>query len=148
MAAPGARAPAPQAPSEEEVRELVMRTESARSQLSALESQRDLVLDLLTEARRALLTLEHVERAQDGDEVLLPLGGGAFVGARLAHGGRAISSLGSGVHAELPAADARARMVTRVESLESAASALARDIARLSDELARLNAIAEQFYGA
>lgn len=139
---------APQGPSEAEMREVLVRGDAVRQQLSSLEAQREYVLEILTESRRALQTLEHLATAQDGEEVLLPIGAGAFVQGRLAHGGKAIAALGSGVHAEMAASEARDRLRARVESLEAAASAVGRDVARLTDELARLNALAEQFYGA
>lgn len=140
--------PAPPAqPTEAELRELLMRGEQLRQQLSALETQREYVLELLTDARRAHMTVEHLAKAQDGEEILLPVGAGTFVHARLARAGTAITSLGSGVHAELPAGDAKERLKSRVDNLESAANALGKDIARVSDEMARLNALAESFYG-
>jgi prefoldin alpha subunit len=125
----------------------VLRGEALRQQLAALEQQRELVLDLHADARRALATLEHLEQAKEGDEALLPLGAGAYAYARLDKPGRAVASLGAGVSAEMPVGDARARMGERVESLDAAMQQLNRDVARVSDELARLNALLEQVYG-
>lgn len=142
-------AEAPQAGqlTEEDVRELVMRSEQLRQQLNTLETQREYILELLTDTRRSLLTMQHVEGAKDGEDILIPLGAGTFIAGRLAHGGTAIASLGSGIHAELPAAQARERLEARVKSLEEAASALGKDVSRVADELSRLNAIAESVYG-
>lgn len=137
---------APQ-PTEAELRELLMRSETVRQQLTQLETQREYVLELLTDARRSLATLEHVEKANDGDEILIPLGAGAFVAGSLRHSGKAITNLGSGIHAEVPVADARERLGARVASLEEAASAIGKDVARLTDEMVRLNSIAESVYG-
>lgn len=144
-----AQAPAsePRGPTEQELRELALRGESLRQQLSALEAQREYVQELSGEARRALAALEHLASAKDDDEVLLPLGGGAFVRGRLANEGRAIASLGAGVHAELAVADARDRMRARLESLEAAATTLGKDVARVGDEMARINAVLESYYG-
>jgi prefoldin alpha subunit len=137
-----------QGPSEQELRELAIRGEALRNQLSALEAQREYVLELSGEARRSLSALEHLASAQEGDDVLIPLGGGAFVHGRLASAHVALSSLGSGVHAEVPMADARDRMKARAESLDNAAQTLTRDVSRVADEMARINAVLEQFYGA
>lgn len=137
----------PRAPTEAEVRELLMRGETLRQQLGTLETQREYLLELLQDARRALATVEHVEKSADGDEVLVPVGAGTYLRASLAHGGEAITSLGSGLHAQLPAKDARERLGERVKNLEEAAGTLGKDVARISEELARINAIAEQIYG-
>ena len=143
-----AQTPQAQGPTEQELRELVVRGESLRQQLSSMEAQREYVLELSGEARRSLTALEHLVEARDGDDVLIPLGGGAFVHGRLANAGVALASIGSGVHAEVPMADARDRMRARVESLEAAAQTLNRDVSRMADEMARINAVLEQFYGA
>lgn len=142
-----AQAKEPQAPTEAQLRDLMMRAEQVRQQVAALEGQRDYLVELLGEARRALLTLEHLAQAKDGDEILIPVGAGAFVHASLAHPGKAIASLGSQLHAEVPSEDAARRLRERVESLEGAQGALSKDIDRLADELARANAILETYYG-
>lgn len=138
-------APAP--PTEAELRELVLHGENLRQQLGALEQQRDLLVDLSGDARRSLSALDALTVAKEGDEMLVPLGAGAFVHARLANAGRAIASLGSGLHAEMPVSDARDRLQARVESLDNAAAQLTRDLQRVLDELQRVNAVVEQAYG-
>jgi prefoldin alpha subunit len=137
----------PKAPSEQELRDLMMRGESLRQQLSALEAQREYVGEVLMETRRSLLTLENLERAKTGDEILVPLGAGAFVHATIQDPAKTLASLGSGVHAELPTPEAAARLRARSESLEKTSDALAQDASRTADELARINAIAESYYG-
>lgn len=139
--------PAPQGPSEEELRELILRSESLRQQLGALEQQRDLLAELTNDARRSVASLDALAAAKDGDELLVPLGAGAFVHARLAQAGRAVASLGAGLHAEMPLADARDRLRVRVESLEAATTQVTRDLQRVLDELQRINALAEGAYG-
>lgn len=125
----------------------MMRSDQVRQQLAAMEAQREYLAEVTLEARRALSTLEHLANAPAGETVLVPLGGGAYVQAKVEDPRKALASLGSGVHAELPSADAAARVRSRVENLESAQQALAKDIARLSDELDRANAILETYYG-
>lgn len=139
--------PEAQAPTERELRELAIHGETLRAQLSALDAQRGYVAELLAEARRSLQTLDHLAQATPDEELLIPLGGGAFVHGRLSQPGKVVSAIGSGVHAELAAADARERMGRRVESLEATATALSRDMGRVSDELARINAVVESYYG-
>jgi prefoldin alpha subunit len=134
-------------PTEAELRELVARGDALRQQLAALDSQRDLLAELAGDAKRSLSTLEHLGTATDGEELLVPLGAGAFVRARLAGEGRVIAALGVGIHADMPVADARARMDKRVESLDAAAAQSAKDASRVADEIARINAVVESYYG-
>ena len=134
-------------PTREELQELALRGEALRQQLNAVDAQRELVAEMASEARRALAALEHLTEAKDGDEILIPLGGGAFVHGRLAANGAALASLGSGVHAQMPLGDARDRMKVRVEQLESATQTLTRDTTRLVDEMTRINAVLETYAG-
>lgn len=144
MAAPGKEG---QGPTEEQLRDLAMRSEQVRQQLAQMEAQREYLHEVTAETRRSLSTLEHLGQAQPGETILVPLGGGAYVHAKLAEPTKTISSLGSGVHAEVPTAEAASRLKARAESLDAAQQALAKDIARLSDELSRATAILESYYG-
>lgn len=137
--------PGAQGPSEQELRELVVRSDQVRQQLGAMEAQREYLAEVIGETRRSLATLEHLANASPDEHVLLPLGGGAYVHARVSDPTKAITSLGNGVHAELPTADAIARLRARAENIENAQQALAKDVARLSDELARATAILEAY---
>ncbi|HET6405601.1 MAG TPA: prefoldin subunit alpha [Candidatus Thermoplasmatota archaeon] len=137
----------PQGPSEQELRELVMRSDQIRQQLGAMEAQREYLMEVAAEARRALQTLEHMGQAAPNESILVPLGGGAYVRASVAEPGKTLTNLGSGVHAELPSSEAAARLRARVENLDNAQQALSKDIGRLSDELARASAILESYYG-
>ena len=146
--APDMSAPsAPQGPSEEQLRELVLRSDQVRQQLAQMEAQREYLMEVSAETRRSLQTLEHLAHAKAGETILVPLGGGAYVHATVADPAKTISSLGSGVHAEVATSDAAARLKARAENLDGAQQALAKDIARLSDELARATAILESYYG-
>jgi prefoldin alpha subunit len=142
-----ASADKPAPPTEEQLRELVMHGEQLRQQLAALDQQRELIAELAGDARRALASLEYAATAKDGDEILVPLGAGAFVHARIASAGRALASLGAGVHAEMPATDARDRLKARVESLETALSKSGNDAAHIAEELERVNRVLEPYMG-
>lgn len=148
MAAKPSDAKAPQGPSEAELRELVMRGETMRQQMAAMEAQREMVSEVLAETRRSLLTLEKMQDAKPGDEILVPLGAGAFVHATLRSPQIALASLGTGLHAELPVAQAAERLRARAEQLEQASQSLAADLDKVGDEAARINAILEAYYGA
>ena len=139
--------PGAQGPSEQELRELVVRSDQVRQQLAQMEAQREYLLEVGAETRRSLQTLEHLATATPDDQVLVPLGGGAYIHARVADPTKAIASLGNGVHAQLPTSEAAARLRARADNLDSAQQALSKDIARLSDELARATAILESYYG-
>lgn len=137
----------PQGPTEQELRELVLRSDQVRQQLGQMEAQREYLMEVNAESRRSLSTLEHLAQAGPGETVLVPLGAGAFVQATLAQPQRTIAALGSGIHAEMSATETAERLKARVDNLDAAQQQLSKDIARLSDELARSTAILESYYG-
>lgn len=141
-----AKAPAA-APSETELRELVVRADMLRQQLGALEAQREMLVEVTEDTSRALLTLGALAQAKEGDEVLVPIGAGAFVPARLTGSGKAIAALGSALHAELPIADAEARLRERVQGLQATSQRLTTEISRLVEEMTALNATLESHAG-
>lgn len=141
-------AQAPAQPTEADLRELMMRSEAVRQQISMLEQQREILLEVSQEATRSLTTLQGLEQAKDGDELLVPIGAGTFLHARLDQAGRALTSLGSNLHAEVTLADAAARLRERMENLNATNQRLASELNRLLDEMARLNAVLESAQGA
>lgn len=120
-----------------------MRAEALRQQLAALESQRELLQDLVQDASRSLTTLESVAAGKEGDEVLVPIGAGTFLQARLGDVSSAITTIGSGLHAQLPVDQARSRMQGRIEALQDSSKRVSADVARLVQELDGLNAMLE-----
>src|ERR1051326_2399916 len=92
--------------------------ERFRHELAALDEQRAYLAQLLADFSRGHETLEALKSLKEGDETLVPVGGGAFVRARVASPGKVIASVGAGVHAETPVDDALARVQERIDSLQ------------------------------
>ncbi len=120
-----------------------MRAESLRQQLSVLEGQRELIVDLVGEVTRTRATLDAIVDKKDGDEVLIPIGAGTFIHARLAQVGTAITSIGSGVSTQADIAGSRQRISDRLENLQATHKRLATDIQQVTHELTQLNAALE-----
>ncbi len=150
MAKEAERAPskAPQRANEAELREALTRAESLRQELSALEGQREFLAELMGDVSRSLTTLTALKTAKEGDEILLPVGAGTFVHAKLASPGVAITTLGSNIRAELPLEAVDVRLRERAQNLEQAATRTSSEMNRLLDEMNRINAMLEQAQGA
>jgi len=140
-----AQAEQPQQPSEEQLRELFARADMIRQQLMQADNQREMLSDLNREAHQALTALEHLVGAKQGDEMLVPLGAGAFVQATLGDPNAVLTSIGSSLHTQATAADAVTRMTTRVASLDKAVAEANSETQRLSSELQQINAYLEPY---
>jgi prefoldin alpha subunit len=120
--------------------EAVQLGESYRAQVAALEEQRALIANVHQDYRRARETLESLRGAKDGDDVLVPLGGGAFVHAKLSNPDRVLATIGQGLHAESTLADALKRVDERIEGVSQAERRLNEELQRVEAEMVDLSA--------
>lgn len=130
----------PRADVQAEVEEVLQIGERIRAELGALEEQRALLAEVVSDYQRGRDALAALAGASGDVEVLVPLGGGNFVSGKLAGGSKVVSSIGSGVHVESSIADAIARVSKRLESAEQSSARLAEEVRRLSAEMGRVNA--------
>lgn len=109
---------APRRPSEEQVQEDLIRLDAYRAQLNGLAQQHQILLASRQDHLRARESLEGIDRSSAGDEVLVPLGGEAYVRGRVQREAPVLVGVGSGVAAEMDrskAAEVIAQRVTRIE---------------------------------
>lgn len=141
MAAPAPRRGPRENPpdAQAEVEELLQIGERIRQDLSAIEEQRAMLAEVVGDYQRGREALEALRAASGEIEVLVPLGGGNFVPAKLTGGAKVVASIGSGVHLDSSIEDALARLATRLASAESSTQRLAEEARRLSNEMNKIN---------
>lgn len=93
-------APKPRPPGEQ-VQEDLIRLDAYRSQLNALLQQHQILSASRQDHRRARESLEGVDRAAAGAELLLPLGGETFVRGSVDRSAPVLVGMGSGVVVEM-----------------------------------------------
>ncbi len=86
---------------EEQVQEQLMRLEAYRNQLNALLQQHQLLGSSRVEHDRARETLEALDRLAAESEIVIPLGGDAYVRGSAARGSKVLLGIGSGVVVEM-----------------------------------------------
>ncbi|MGP8077765.1 MAG: prefoldin subunit alpha [Thermoplasmata archaeon] len=105
-------------PTEAQVQEDLIRLDAYRSQLNGLIQQHQILIASRQDHLRARESLEGIDRSSAGDEMLVPLGGEAFVRGRVHRDAPIILGIGSGVAAEMDrskAAEVIAERITRIE---------------------------------
>jgi prefoldin alpha subunit len=132
---------------EQQVQEDLMRLEAYRNQLNALIQQYQILTASRTEHLRARESLEGIDRSAPDSELLLPLGGEAFVRGSVVRDAPVLIGIGSGVVVEMNRAQVTELLAQRlirieeaVRDLESKMSSLDERIQLLSrrlDEIAR-----------
>jgi len=126
--------------SEEEIRQALMLGEQLRAQITSLEDQRAYLASLQAEYARGRAALEGLEQAKVGDEILVPVGGGAHIRATVSDPDRVVSAVGANIHIEGSLAEAKARVQERLQGVEGAIARVDGELNRLMGELQRLQA--------
>jgi prefoldin alpha subunit len=105
---------------EQELRQAMSTLEVFRAQMESIAQNQQLVQMSLEELGRAKETLAQYLKANQGDELLVPVGGNSFVFARVGDTTRAIVGIGTGISVERSMDEAIRTMDERAaELLES-----------------------------
>ena len=109
---------------EDEVRRAVAVLDTQRSQLESLARQEELLQLSLEEYMRAKETISRYRQAGKGAEILVPVGGGAFLIAQVKEDSRALVNIGSDIVFEEGVDKATERLDERIKQLEEASTSL------------------------
>lgn len=107
-------------PTEAEVQEDLIRLDAYRSQMNGLAQQHQILIASRQDHLRARESLEGIDRSSAGDEMLLPLGGEAYVRGRVQKDAPILLGIGSGVTAEMDRAKASEVIAERITRIEQA----------------------------
>jgi prefoldin alpha subunit len=110
----------PEPVTEEQVQEDLLRLEAYRNQLQAIVQQHDILGGSRVEHLRARESLEGVDRAAEGTEFVLPLGGETFVRGSVVKDASVMLGIGSGVVVEMDRAKAIELLAERATRIEQA----------------------------
>ena len=105
---------------EQEMRQAMGALEAYKAQLEAMNEQGQLLQMSLEDYSRAKDTLAAVAKGQPGEEVLMPVGGSAYVYATIARNDRVLVGVGTSVSMDKPIEDAVAVVDTRIGELMDA----------------------------
>ena len=102
---------------ESELREAIAALETTRARLEGLGRQEELLRRSLQEYQRARNTMAEYREAEEGTEVLVPIGANSFLFAQVGDVERCIVGLGAEVALEDSLEGALGRMDNRIEQL-------------------------------
>ncbi len=132
--------------SESELRRAVSVLDTYRAQLENLQKQQELLALSLEELIRARETMARYRQAGKGAQILVPIGGNAFLFGQVADSERALLGIGSDVLLEQDIPRAIERLDVRIKSLQGAAGGLAARIAELDDRVQAQGEFVESVY--
>jgi prefoldin alpha subunit len=103
---------------EEELRRLSVEMRYLEQTADALQQRISMVNAALTDLTYANMTLDGIETQKENAEMLVPIGGGSYVKAKIADTNRVIIGMGAGVSIEKTLAEAKVTLKERLDELE------------------------------
>jgi prefoldin alpha subunit len=130
---------------EEEIRRLLAAYQQYQAQAEAIMRQISLTQLTAEGLDRALHAVEALEKAEEGKEILVPIGSGSFIHGKLASKEKVVLNVGAGVSIEKTAAEAREIMLVRKAEVLEGSRKLNEVLAKIDQEIQRIQAIMQKF---
>ena len=126
---------AQRAQTEEELRRLSVEMRYLEQTADALQQRISMVNAALTDLTYANMTLEGIESEKENAEMLVPIGGGSYVKAKIADTNKVIIALGAGVSIEKTIVDAKATLKERLDELEKTMNSAQQQFSQVAERL-------------
>ena len=94
---------------------------------------------------RALKAVEAMETAEAGEEMLVPIGSGSFIHARLASKEKVVLNVGAGVSIEKTPAEAKESLKVRKAGVMEGSKKLNEMLGKIDQEMQKIQAIVAKF---
>ncbi|MEM4703953.1 MAG: prefoldin subunit alpha [Candidatus Bathyarchaeia archaeon] len=120
---------------EEEFRRLSVELRLLEQTAEAVQSRINMVNAVLTDLNYASMTLEGLEKEKEDVELLVPIGGGSYIKAKLSEPDKLIVSMGAGVSVEKTRAEAKEIIKKRSDELGKTQMALQQQFAQVIDKI-------------
>lgn len=130
---------------EEEIRRLLAAYQQYQAQAEAIAQQMSLTQLTVQGLDRALRAVEAMETAHEEQEMLVPIGSGSYVHARLASKDKVVLNVGAGISVEKSAAEAKEALKARREEVAEGAKKLGEMLGRIDQEMARIQAALSKY---
>ncbi len=129
---------------DEELNRYMVQIEQYKEQMSQLEMQFQYLHAALADYNKAKMTLENLSNADTGSEVLLPIGGGAFISATAKNASKVLMDIGGDLVTEKTPEDVIKKIDERLENLEKTQVKMNEMMQNLQNEAAEVSAKAQK----
>ena len=121
--------------SEEELRKLSMEMRYLEQTAEALQQRISMVNAAITDLTYANMTLDGIEKEKENAELLVPIGGSAYVKAKLADTNKVIVGMGAGVSMEKTLVEAKITLKERLDELEKTMNSAQQQFTQVADRI-------------
>lgn len=130
---------------EEEIRRLLAAYQQYQAQAEAIARQLGLTQLTAEGLDRALRAVEAMETAEEGTEMLVPIGSGSFIHAKLASKEKVVLNVGAGINIEKAPDEAKESLKARKAEVMEGSKKLNEMLGKIDQEMQRIQAIMEKF---
>jgi len=131
---------------DEELRQILAMLDVYRSQMEALSNQIQILKISLEEVESARMTLKAINEAEEGDEILVPVGASSFVKARISNAETAIVGVGNKISVERKIEDALTLLADNVEEIKEALKQASGTLMEIENRARQLSAEVQKAY--
>ncbi|MGA2680822.1 MAG: prefoldin subunit alpha [Candidatus Bathyarchaeia archaeon] len=121
--------------SEEELRKLSVELRYLEQTADTLQQRISMVNAAISDLTYANMTLDGIEKEKENSELLVPIGGSAYVKARLAETNTVIVGMGAGVSIEKTLAEARVTLKERLDELEKTMNSAQQQFSQVAERM-------------
>jgi prefoldin alpha subunit len=130
---------------EEEVRRLIVAYQQYQAQAEAIAQQVGLTQMTLQGLDSAISTVEALSSTLEGQEMLVPIGSGSFIYAKLASKERIVLNVGAGVSIEKLAPDAKESLKARRAEVAETGKKIAEMLGKIDQEMAKIQQVLSKY---
>jgi len=132
---------------DEELAKQMALIEQYKEQLSQLETQYSYVQAAINEYTKARMTVEQLNKIEDGSDILLPIGGSTFIDANAKKTSNVLFDVGAGIVLEKSVEEVIKKIDERVNSLQRTQERISSTAQQIQDEAAETSAKAQKLMG-
>jgi len=121
--------------SEEELRRLSVEMRYLEQTAETLQQRISMVNAAISDLTYANMTLDGIEKEKENTELLVPIGGSAYVKAKLADTNTVIVGMGAGVSIEKTLAEAKVTLKQRLDELEKTMNAAQQQFSQVAERI-------------
>ncbi len=126
------------------LQKLYLEQKMAESNIAVLQQRMEMIQAYLTNYRAGALVLTELENRQEGEEMLMNVGGGIYVQSRLVDSERVTRDIGSNIRIEQSVAKAKKQVEDAIASLEKQYETLANEYNRMATLAATMSSQLQQ----
>jgi prefoldin alpha subunit len=130
---------------EEEIRRLLAAYQQYQAQADGIMRQLSLTQLTAEGLERASTAVDALNRAEVGQEIMVPIGSGSFIHATLASKEKVVLNVGAGVHIEKDAAEAQEILKVRKAEVQECSRKLNEVLSKIDQEMQKIQTVMQQF---